>query len=137
MRTREQRLAQMREYSNARYRRLQSKRVQQIKRKNHTSRIRQMIVDEKLRRGKCEWPEGCPLPEVSFETLHGFDFDHRNPHEKSFMLSKVRGQHVDRVSAEMDKCDLLCAYHHRLKTQRQREHRLSKVKELQITLFDN
>ena len=98
--------------------------------------IRALVMNEKLRRGKCEWPEGCPLPELTLETLHAFDFDHRNPIDKKFALSKIRGQSVSAVIEEMQKCDLLCAYHHRIRTQRDHHQRLTKQSEHRLSLFE-
>jgi len=108
-----------------------------LRRKQHLSRVRQLVIAEKLRRGKCEWPEGCPLPNPTLETLHAFDFDHRNPDEKKYALSKIRAQSEMDVLREMDKCDLLCAYHHRIRTQRDRHQVLNKSKEAQLVLFNN
>ena len=108
-----------------------------MRRKQHLSRVRQLVIAEKLRRGRCEWSEGCPLPNPTLNTLHAFDFDHRNPNEKKYMLSKIRGQSEVDVMREMEKCDLLCAYHHRIRTQRDRHQVLNKSKEAQLVLFNN
>jgi hypothetical protein len=104
-------------------------------RRNILTRLRLLIQNEKLRRGKCEWLEGCDFP-LTFETLHAFDFDHRDPTQKRFMMSKIRGQSVDDVVNEMAKCDLLCANHHRVRTQRDRHHRMSNKTTEQMELFN-
>ena len=106
------------------------------RRRVHLNEIRALVMNEKLRRGKCEWPEGCPLPELTADTLHAFDFDHRNPIDKKFALSKIRLQSVSAVIQEMKKCDLLCAYHHRIRTQRDHHQRLTKQSEHRLSLFD-
>ena len=109
---------------------------QSIKRKTHLHWTRSLVLEEKLRRGKCEWPDGCPLPLVTVDNYHAFDFDHRNPHDKRFSLSKIRNQSVKQVLEEMAKCDLLCAFHHRIRTQRDRHQHLSKDKAEELRLFE-
>ena len=133
-----------REYSAARYAKQRVIRQQApIKaytyRKTRLSNLRQLIINEKLRRGKCEWPESCPLPEITLTNYHAYDFDHRDPSTKKFMLSKIRGQSEQSVIEEMEKCDVLCAYHHRIRTQRDRHQVLAKNAEIkpQLVLFDN
>jgi hypothetical protein len=44
-----------------------------------------------------------------------FDFDHREPAEKAFNWNKLRLRRWETIKAELDKCDLLCAYCHRLR----------------------
>jgi hypothetical protein len=133
---RQRRLERMRLYSKMRYAR---KVRTQNKRKSHLSDLRQLVINEKLRRGKCEWSEGCPLPEVTVNNYHAYDFDHRDPSKKKFMMSKIRLQSEQSVIEEMEKCDLLCAYHHRIRTQRDRHQVLAKNAETkpQLVLFDN
>lgn len=48
-----------------------------------------------------------------------YDFDHRDPAEKSFRIGGAT-QSFDRVLAESRKCDLVCAGCHRFRTHRQR-----------------
>lgn len=45
------------------------------------------------------------------EDLH---FDHRNPKDKSFDISKLKGSYADFLR-ELSKCQLLCGTHHREK----------------------
>jgi hypothetical protein len=44
-----------------------------------------------------------------------FDFHHRNPEEKEFLLSRIKTRSLDDIKKELDKCDLLCAMCHRKK----------------------
>jgi hypothetical protein len=49
-----------------------------------------------------------------------YDFDHRNPFEKSFSISEAssRGRiSIQELEKEADKCDLVCANCHRIRTQ--------------------
>lgn len=47
------------------------------------------------------------------------EFDHRNPEEKSFNLGDSTKYTLDRIKKEIDKCDILCANCHRIKTIKQ------------------
>lgn len=50
-----------------------------------------------------------------------FDFDHRNPDEKSFEVNNGgNGVSIERLIAEAAKCDLVCANCHRFRTHKQR-----------------
>ncbi len=44
-----------------------------------------------------------------------YDFHHRNPDEKSFDIATRRNWSFERLVAELDKCDLLCANCHRIR----------------------
>ncbi len=48
--------------------------------------------------------------------ISGFDFHHSNPSEKDFELSGkiIASMKWDKVTVELDKCELLCALCHRL-----------------------
>ena len=71
------------------------------------------IIEEKLRRGSCM---DCGL-EVTRDNYICFDFDHRDPTEKSFAVSqKSRDVSEAVLNAEFAKCDLVCANCHRLRT---------------------
>lgn len=45
-----------------------------------------------------------------------FDFDHRDPDLKSFNISHCYGFTFEELKAEADKCDLVCANCHRIRT---------------------
>lgn len=51
-----------------------------------------------------------------------FDFDHNNPEEKEFEISTgiSKWYSMEVLIQEADKCDLLCANCHRLRTHKQR-----------------
>jgi hypothetical protein len=71
------------------------------------------VIEEKLRRGSCM---DCGL-KVTRDNYICFDFDHREPALKSFAISAKR-KDVSKalLEAEFDKCDLVCANCHRLRT---------------------
>jgi hypothetical protein len=45
-----------------------------------------------------------------------YDFDHRIPLEKSFTISGKMGKPLSELMIESDKCDLVCANCHRIRT---------------------
>src|SRR5437879_13897911 len=45
-----------------------------------------------------------------------YDFDHRDPDQKSFNISARYGYTLDELKIEADKCDLVCANCHRIRT---------------------
>ena len=74
------------------------------------------VIEEKLRRGECM---DCGM-KVTRENYFCFDFDHREPMEKSFAISsKSRDVARATLEAEFDKCDLVCANCHRIRTHQQ------------------
>lgn len=60
-----------------------------------------------------------------FHPYWAMDFDHRDPKEKSFNLSKAKDLcwDEDAVMREIVKCDLVCALCHRYRTHGQRRQR--------------
>tara|TARA_R110000868_G_scaffold140018_1_gene355295 strand:- start:9 stop:539 length:531 start_codon:yes stop_codon:yes gene_type:complete len=79
-------------------------------------KMRQVIIDEKIKRSACM---DCFMP-VTVDITYVFDFDHRDPLEKLFTISKMyKGVSYASLYKEMDKCDLVCANCHRHRTQRQ------------------
>jgi len=72
------------------------------------------VLLEKEARGECLQ---CEMP-FDRSLRWAFDFDHRDPSQKQFNICDAVKQNldVDVIRAEMDKCDLLCANCHRLKT---------------------
>lgn len=101
-------------------------------------KMRQVVIDEKLKRSVCM---DCLLV-VTLDNRYIFDFDHRDPLQKLFSISKMyKGVSYAGLMNEMDKCDLVCANCHRHRTQKQFRTKVltgfamrSEVK--QPTLFD-
>ena len=56
---------------------------------------------------KCNKCEQIFPPEV-------YDIHHRDPTQKLFGFSQIKGRRFDNVKSELDKCDLLCANCHRI-----------------------
>lgn len=50
------------------------------------------------------------------------DFDHRNPEEKLFHISKPMSHNKEEIIAEIKKCDVVCANCHRIRTFIKREN---------------
>jgi hypothetical protein len=48
------------------------------------------------------------------------DFDHRNPTEKRFWISKIKTLSLASLMAEVAKCDVVCANCHRIRTYNRR-----------------
>jgi L-lysine 2,3-aminomutase len=75
-----------------------------------------------------------------------FDFDHRDPEQKSFAISEhLHTYTTDRLLHEMDKCDLICANCHRVRTNAQqksgvltgyKQNRYKQNRPEQLTLLD-
>lgn len=78
----------------------------------------ELVKNEKIRRGACL---DCGLV-VTSENWREFDFDHRDPSDKSAGVSALIGNKTERIVAEMEKCDLRCAICHRRKTISEREY---------------
>ena len=53
------------------------------------------------------------------------DFDHRDPRQKRFGLTKASLKHRDVLLAEVDKCDIVCANCHSVRTRRRHRERLA------------
>ncbi len=83
---------------------------QQRARINTMRRERKLVLIEMLG-GRCEdCGESFPnRPEV-------FEFDHREPTDKSHGIARMLSWGVDRLLAEIEKCDLVCANCHRTRT---------------------
>ena len=62
--------------------------------------------------GKCE---DCNL-ELKNSHYSVFEFHHLNPLEKEFDWNKLRLRSILKINSELDKCALLCANCHRIKT---------------------
>lgn len=51
---------------------------------------------------------------------HVMDFDHLEGHEKAFDVSKMVGYNMQRIAAEIMKCEVVCANCHRERTHKRR-----------------
>ena len=79
---------------------------------------RDWLVDQKMSRVACM---DCGL-KVEAHITYVFDYDHRDPHLKSFAISEYLHQYTEyRLLQEMDKCDLVCAICHRHRTHHQQQ----------------
>ena len=76
---------------------------------------RQIIINEKIKRGHCLHCE----KKVREDICCVFDFDHRNPNEKITNVSAMQSYSYTfkQIEDEMKKCDLLCANCHQIKSQ--------------------
>jgi hypothetical protein len=80
---------------------------------DHRARNRALVSAEKLRAGACS---DCGLG-VTEDTLVVFDWDHRDPLDKSLHIQDaIKNYGAERLLAELSKCDLVCANCHRLRT---------------------
>ena len=73
---------------------------------------KEYINRKKLEAGCCK---DCGL-KVTCETFPVFEWDHVDPSTKSFNLGNVRGQSYYKIDAELEKCELVCANCHRMRT---------------------
>ena len=78
----------------------------------------ELVKNEKIRRGECV---DCGL-RVTSETWRDFDFDHRDPEQKTASVSQLMGKDTETIVVEMAKCDLRCAICHRRKTIAERDY---------------
>jgi predicted HNH restriction endonuclease len=90
----------------------------------HKERIRRRVI-RNTRRRRRELKRKC-VKHLGGECLHCglqytpcnlpiFDFHHRNPDEKEFTIGHgLHAETWEKVKAELEKCDLLCANCHRL-----------------------
>jgi hypothetical protein len=82
---------------------------------NRKIKHREIIAHTKKAAGKCH---DCPEPITDNPWM--FDFDHRNPDDKSFAISdKYHSVSTAALYAEMAKCDIVCANCHRRRTRAQ------------------
>ena len=106
--TREQRLAQMRAYSNARYHRTK-------KLKGRSTRNRQCIEYYRAWRIKARKCMDCDFV-ITKDNYYLIDADHRPDEQKRFILSKCHKYGLAATIAELEKCDPVCCRCHRIRT---------------------
>jgi hypothetical protein len=96
---------------------------------------RELIRNEKLRRGACM---DCGLV-IDERTIVCIDFDHRDPAAKSFTISYMMGKaHISDMIEEMAKCDAVCRNCHALRTHAGQHHLYRREPcTTKATLFDS
>ncbi len=103
---------------------------------------REWLIDQKVSRMACM---DCDK-KVERDNTFVFDFDHRDPEQKTKAISQMLHQWTtDRLLHEMDKCDLICANCHRVRTNAQqksgvltgyKQNRYKQNRPEQLTLLD-
>jgi hypothetical protein len=79
---------------------------------------RDWLIEQKMSRVGCF---DCGL-KVEPHITYVFDYDHREPHLKSFTISQYLHHFTEsRLLQEMNKCDLVCANCHRHRTHAQQQ----------------
>ena len=79
---------------------------------------RDWLIEQKMSRVGCF---DCGL-KVEPHITYVFDYDHREPHLKSFGIGEYLHHYTEyRLLEEMDKCDLVCAICHRHRTHAQQQ----------------
>lgn len=73
---------------------------------NHTETKQHLVIYKGNRCHDCghSFPNCC------------YDFDHRDPGQKSFTISHSNGKPIAELMIEADKCDLVCSNCHRIRT---------------------
>lgn len=81
-----------------------------VKKRYRTGKNRELLA--KMERVKCM---DCPMP-VTPETHLAFEWDHREQCLKKFSVSQMATCSNETFFKEIDKCDLVCVLHHRLRS---------------------
>jgi len=103
---------------------------------------KQWLINQKVARIECM---DC-LKKVHRDNTFVFDYDHRDPDHKTKSISEMLHQWtIEQLLFEMDKCDLVCANCHRVRTHAQRksgvltgykQNRYRQNRPEQLTLLD-
>ena len=103
---------------------------------------KQWLINQKVSQVECM---DC-LKKVNRDNTFVFDYDHRDPNEKTKAIGEVLHQWtVERLLYEMSKCDLVCANCHRVRTDAQqksgvltgyKQNRYKQNRPEQLTLLD-
>ncbi len=72
-------------------------------------------IAARISRGHCS---KCEL-KVTRENAQMFDWDHRNPKEKTYLISRMNRKSDELFYSEIEKCDLLCRNCHAMRTMQQ------------------
>jgi hypothetical protein len=121
----EKRRAYSREKAMVHYYRHHEKSLQ--KRREQHKKVRTIIQNEKIKRGKCV---NCGLI-CTWENVVGFDWDHEDQTTKVMNLNRTNAA-VSKIFLEIAKCRLLCAICHRILTHENNQHLFNNGR-----LFDN
>ena len=103
---------------------------------------REWLIDQKVARVACM---DCHK-KVERDNTFVFDYDHREPNQKTEAIgTMLHSWTTDRLLHEMDKCDLVCANCHRVRTNAQqksgvltgyKQNRYQQNRPEQLTLID-
>jgi hypothetical protein len=103
---------------------------------------REWLIDQKVARVACM---DCHK-KVERDNTFVFDYDHREPNQKTEAIgTMLHSWTTDRLLHEMDKCDLVCANCHRVRTNAQqksgvltgyKQNRYQQNRPEQLTLLD-
>jgi hypothetical protein len=104
----EKRKAQMRAYSNARYKRTRKL----VGRSRRGVECREYYRAWRVNAGACM---DCGFV-ITSQNYYLIDADHRPEHQKLFMLSKCHKETLSKTIAELAKCDPVCCRCHRIRT---------------------
>ena len=137
---RKAKLEQFRRNSKARYERMKAQGVIKLKgrRTGKVKKTKQDYVNEvKVQIGACV---DCGLPCEDWNVVM-FAFDHLNPEQKLFGLSKAQKYTYEEIDAEIAKCELVCHNCHAFRTWVERHHdnvarELTSALNCRPTLFD-
>jgi hypothetical protein len=106
--SREERLAQMRAYSNKRYHA-----TKKLKgRSRHGVQCTEYYRAWRIKAGKCM---DCDFV-ITKDNYYLIDADHRPGEHKRFELSKAHKYGIQSTIAELEKCDPVCCRCHRIRT---------------------
>jgi hypothetical protein len=118
----EAKLEQYRRNSKARYERMKAQGVIKLKGRYKGKKgqnDKQRYVDTvKVQKGSCV---DCALPCEEWNVVM-FAFDHLDPLQKSFPLSKAKNHTFEEIDAEIAKCELVCHNCHAFRTWIERHH---------------
>jgi hypothetical protein len=118
---RAQKLEYYRQNSKARYERMKAQGVIKLKGRYRANKTKekQLYVDSvKVLKGSCA---DCALPCEEWNVVM-FAFDHLDPTQKLFPLSKAKNHTFEEIDAEIAKCELVCHNCHAFRTWIERHH---------------
>jgi hypothetical protein len=87
----------------------------------HTREINKKARDKRINL-LLQWKREKGCKRCGITNPRVLDFHHRNPKDKLFTVSNMRGYALDRLRKEVDKCDVLCANCHRMAEHEKRKN---------------